>query len=67
MQVLRPDVTKNDDIDQALMKRWGVMGPPTLILIDATGKEVRAHRMVGEMTAQTFLQRLDAAQNTEAS
>ena len=67
MQVLRPDVTKNDDIDQALMKRWGVMGPPTLILVDATGKEVRAHRMVGEMTAQTFLQRLDAAQNTEAS
>ncbi|MFK0380002.1 protein-disulfide reductase DsbD [Pandoraea sp. NPDC090278] len=67
MQVLRPDVTKNDDVDQALMKRWGVMGPPTLILVDATGKEVRAHRMVGEMTAQTFLQRLDAAQNTEAS
>ncbi|AKC68465.1 protein-disulfide reductase DsbD [Pandoraea oxalativorans] len=67
MQVLRPDVTKNDDVDQALMKRWGVMGPPTLILVDATGKEVRAHRMVGEMTAQTFLQRLDAAQDTEAS
>ncbi|VVE74598.1 thiol:disulfide interchange protein [Pandoraea anapnoica] len=67
MQVLRPDVTKNDDIDRALMKRWGVMGPPTLILVDTTGKEVRTHRMVGEMTAQAFLQRLDAAQATEAS
>ncbi|ODP32329.1 protein-disulfide reductase DsbD [Pandoraea sp. ISTKB] len=62
MQVLRPDVTKNDAIDQALMKRWGVLGPPTLILIDATGQEVREHRMVGETSVNTFLSRLDAAQ-----
>ncbi|MDR3399532.1 MAG: protein-disulfide reductase DsbD [Pandoraea sp.] len=61
MQVLRPDVTKNDKIDQALMKRWGVLGPPTLILIDANGKEVRAQRMVGELDARSFLRRLDAA------
>ncbi|VVE53658.1 protein-disulfide reductase DsbD [Pandoraea anhela] len=61
MQVLRPDVTKNDPVDQALMKRWGVMGPPTLILVDATGKEVREHRMVGEMSVAAFLGRLDAA------
>lgn len=61
MQVLRPDVTKHDAIDQALMKRWGVLGPPTLILIDASGKEVRAQRMVGELDARSFLRRLDAA------
>lgn len=61
MQVLRPDVTKNDAIDRALMKRWGVLGPPTLILIDANGKEVRAQRMVGELDARSFLHRLDAA------
>lgn len=62
MQILRPDVTKNDAIDQALMKRWGVLGPPTLILIDANGKEVRAQRMVGELDARSFLRRLDAAE-----
>ncbi len=61
MQVLRPDVTKNDKTDQALMKRWGVLGPPTLILIDANGQEVRAQRMVGELDARSFLRRLDAA------
>ncbi|MEF3066599.1 protein-disulfide reductase DsbD [Pandoraea apista] len=61
MQVLRPDVTKNDAIDQALMKRWGVLGPPTLILIDASGNEMRAQRMVGELDARSFLRRLDAA------
>ena len=63
MQVLRPDVTKNDAIDQALMKRWGVLGPPTLILIDANGQEVRAQRMVGELDARRFLRHLDAAGN----
>lgn len=61
MQVLRPDVTKNDKIDQALMKRWGVLGPPTLILIDANGEEVRAQRSVGELDARSFLRRLDTA------
>ncbi|VVE73288.1 thiol:disulfide interchange protein [Pandoraea captiosa] len=67
MQVLRPDVTKHDAIDQTLMKRWGVLGPPTLILVDATGKEVREHRMVGEMNATTFLSRLDAAQSAQTA
>lgn len=61
MQVLRPDVTRNDATDQALMKRWGVLGPPTLILIGPDGQEVRAQRMVGELDARSFLQRLDAA------
>jgi thiol:disulfide interchange protein DsbD len=61
MQVLRPDVTRNDATDQALMKRWGVLGPPTLILIGPDGQEVRAQRTVGELDARSFLQRLDAA------
>ncbi|MGC2980929.1 thioredoxin family protein, partial [Enterococcus faecalis] len=42
MQVLRPDVTRNDATDQALMKRWGVLGPPTLILVGPDGQEMRA-------------------------
>jgi len=61
MQVLRPDVTHNDATDQALMKHWGVLGPPTLILIGPDGQEVRAHRMVGELDARNFISRLDAA------
>ncbi|AKM30180.1 thiol:disulfide interchange protein [Pandoraea faecigallinarum] len=67
MQVLRPDVTKHDAVDQALMRRWSVLGPPTLILVDASGKEVREHRMVGELNAQTFLSRLDAAQAAQTA
>lgn len=61
MQVLRPDVTRNDVADQALLKRWGVMGPPTLILVGPDGAERRELRLVGETDAREFLQRLNAA------
>ncbi|MDY0308705.1 MAG: protein-disulfide reductase DsbD [Castellaniella sp.] len=61
MQVVRPDVTRNDATDQALLKRWGVMGPPTLILVGPDGRERRDLRMVGEIDAQAFLDHLDQA------
>ena len=61
MQVVRPDVTRNDATDQTLLKHWGVMGPPTLILVGPDGKERRDLRVVGEIDASAFLERLDKA------
>lgn len=61
MQIVRPDVTQNDAIDQALLKRWAVMGPPTLILVGPDGVERRDLRVVGEIDAGDFLQRLNKA------
>lgn len=62
MQVLRPDVTHNDAMDQALLKHWQVLGPPTLILVGPDGEERRAQRVVGEVDARGFLERLDSAE-----
>ncbi|GAD24655.1 thiol:disulfide interchange protein [Acidovorax sp. MR-S7] len=61
MQVVRPDVTRNDATDQALLRRWGVMGPPTMLLVGPDGAERRDLRMVGEIDARAFLGRLDSA------
>ncbi|MDN5874651.1 MAG: thioredoxin family protein, partial [Sinobacteraceae bacterium] len=61
MQIVRPDVTRNDTMDQALLKHWGVMGPPTLILVGPDGTERRDLRVVGEISASEFLKRLDEA------
>jgi len=58
---VRPDVTRNDEEDQALLKRWQVQGPPTMILIGPDGEERRAQRVVGEINADGFLGRLDSA------
>ncbi|MEW6167232.1 MAG: protein-disulfide reductase DsbD [Pseudomonadota bacterium] len=59
MRVLRPDVTRNDATDRALLERWDVMGPPTLILVGPDGTERRDLRVVGEVDARAFLDRLD--------
>lgn len=61
MQVVRPDVTQNDAVDRALLKHWGVLGPPTLMLVGPDGKERRDLRVVGEISAQAFLERLNQA------
>ncbi|KAB7623415.1 protein-disulfide reductase DsbD [Alkalilimnicola sp. S0819] len=58
---LRPDVTANNADDRALQAHYQVPGPPTLMFFGADGEERRALRVVGEIGADTFLQKLDAA------
>lgn len=61
MQLLRPDVTANDDTDRALLETYGILGPPTLMLFGPDGQEYRAQRIVGEISADDFLERIDQA------
>lgn len=44
------DVTRYGDGAQALMGRYAVIGPPTLFLLDPTGREVPGSRHVGALT-----------------
>ncbi|MBX5462562.1 MAG: protein-disulfide reductase DsbD [Steroidobacteraceae bacterium] len=53
--LLRADVTRNDAQDQALLKHFGIFGPPTIAFYDASGQERRAYRVVGYMKAPQFL------------
>ena len=55
--LLRADVTANDPRHQALMRTHQVIGPPTVMLFDATGHERRGARLVGEFTVEQLLQR----------
>jgi thiol:disulfide interchange protein DsbD len=54
------DVTDNDGDDAALMKKFRVVGPPTVLLFGPDGKERRGQRMVGEVSARQFLEHLGA-------
>jgi thiol:disulfide interchange protein DsbD len=58
---LQADVTANDDVDQALMKRFGIVAPPDTLFFSADGKEKRALRLTGPEDAEKFLQRLSSA------
>lgn len=57
-QVVRPDVTANDAVDRALMREWQIAGPPTLVFVGADGRERRELRVVGEISASRFLERV---------
>lgn len=52
--LLRADVTSNDAADQALLKHFGIFGPPTIAFYGADGVERRNFRVVGYMKAGEF-------------
>jgi thioredoxin:protein disulfide reductase len=52
--LLQADVTANDDDDQALLKHFGIFGPPTIAFYGTDGEEKRNFRVVGFMEAAEF-------------
>ncbi|OAH31490.1 thiol:disulfide interchange protein [Methylorubrum populi] len=58
VSVIRADVTRDDDATRALMRRFEVVGPPTLILMRPDGGEVREARTEGELTVEDLTRRL---------
>ena len=59
--LLKADVTANDDIDQALLKHFGIYGPPSIMFYDDKGNERKPYRVVGFMKAEQFKQHIDQA------
>jgi len=59
--LLQADVTANDSADQALYKRFGIFGPPSVMFFGADGQELKADRVVGYLRPEDFLVRIQAA------
>jgi thiol:disulfide interchange protein DsbD len=59
--LLKADVTANDEADQALLKRFGLFGPPATIFF-AGGEERRALRLIGFENAEAFVARVGRLQ-----
>ena len=55
---LQADVTANDKTDQALMQKYGVIGPPAILFFDRQGKEMPGFRLVGYFEADEFAKHL---------
>jgi len=51
---LQADVTANDDEDKALLDRFGVFGPPTIIFFGKDGEQRHGYEVVGYMKAEAF-------------
>jgi len=52
--LLQVDVTANDAADKAMLKRFGLFGPPGIILFDDQGKEIADSRVIGYQDAEKF-------------
>ena len=52
--VLKADVTANDEQDQALLRRFGLIGPPATLFFGPDGGERRGYRLVGFVAAAEF-------------
>jgi len=64
---LQADVTANDEADKALLARFGVFGPPTIIFFGADGERREGFEVVGYMKAGAFVEHLQQALGAPAT
>jgi thiol:disulfide interchange protein DsbD len=58
---LQADVTANDAADKALLERFGVFGPPTIIFFGPDGEQRYGYEVVGYMKAPDFAEHVRQA------
>jgi thiol:disulfide interchange protein DsbD len=58
---LQADVTANDEVDQALMQRFGILGPPSILFFGTDGVEKPDYRVVGFKPAEDFAPHIQQA------
>jgi len=57
--LIQIDVTNNTEEHKALLKHFGLFGPPTLLFFDANGKEYSQYRFIGGASATELLEHLN--------
>ena len=61
--LLQADVTANSPDNQALLKRFGLFGPPGILIFNQNSEELKAQRVIGYMPPQRFIERLKQSIN----
>lgn len=56
--LLQADVTANSADNQALLKRFGLFGPPGILIFNQNSEEQKEQRVIGYMPPQRFIERL---------
>jgi len=59
--LLQADVTKNSADNQKLLKRFGLYGPPGILIFNLNSEEQKDQRVIGYMPPQRFIERLKKA------
>lgn len=56
--LVQADVTSNEDDERALLKNYGLVGPPATLFFGPDGQERKEFRLIGYMEAESFLTHL---------
>nr|WP_246563683.1 thioredoxin family protein [Bradyrhizobium liaoningense] len=65
-RLVRADVTAVDDASRALMKRFEIVGPPTILLFGAPGEALPTTKIVGAVAADALLAKLSTVAAAES-
>jgi thiol:disulfide interchange protein DsbD len=61
LTLIKADITEYSDANRDLMQRFNVVGPPTLMFLEAqTAAEQKQNRIIGELTPDKLNNRLQA-------
>ena len=58
-KLLQADVTANSADDTALLRRFGLFGPPGILFFDSAGNEIKSEKIIGFQAADVFLKRIN--------
>jgi thiol:disulfide interchange protein DsbD len=64
--LLQADVTANNDDDQALLKRFGLFGPPGIIFFNRSGQEIKPFKIIGFQEPSEFLKVVNRVNSLKA-
>ena len=57
--LIQADVTENDELDKALLKKFSLYGPPAILFFNKQGVEEKSRRLVGFMKTEDFLKHIN--------
>ena len=59
VRILKADLTEMKEEAQALIKKFGLFGPPAILFFDVQGQEIQSARLIGEQEPAGLLEHLN--------
>ena len=66
INTVKADVSLNNEKDQALMSKYSIFGPPTMLIFNISGNEQKNLRKIGVTKADELFNDLNRLRNTQA-
>ncbi len=65
-EVVKIDITANDEASQTLLQHFHVVAPPTFLFLNTNGQELAPLRLVGDVSVETLLSHLNNTSHNES-